>query len=259
MNIYIEASLLILLGMTLLWMVSVKLKNASIVDMFWGLGFVVFTFYLVLQQESFSAREILMAILVTIWGLRLSVYLTLRNYGKGEDFRYQKFREDYGPKRYWWVSFFQVFLLQTVVLVLVASPIAGVFIGADDVGLNLLDYAAVLLWMIGMIFEAGGDYQLSSFIRNRKSRDEVLNKGLWKYTRHPNYFGDAMVWWAYALFAIAAQQYYFVVGSVIMTIFLMRVSGVTLLEKTLTNDKPGYSEYVKATNAFFPWFPKKSV
>lgn len=259
MNLYLNASILIIVLVTLLWMYSVYIKNVSIVDIFWGFGFVIIATYLFFTADSLSLRQIILSSLVFIWGLRLTIHLFIRNVGKPEDFRYQKFRKDYGAHRYWWFSYFQVFLLQGVLMLMIASPLFGVYLTEENTPLNVFDFVAIALWIVGISFEAGGDYQLTKFRSQRKSKDEVLSSGFWKYTRHPNYFGDAAVWWSYALFAIAAQQYWFVLGSLLMTYLIIKISGVAMLERTLTTDKPAYKDYVERTNAFFPWFPKKQV
>ncbi|MBN1649697.1 MAG: DUF1295 domain-containing protein [Bacteroidales bacterium] len=256
-TLFLQASLIILLLVTLLWVVSVMIKNVSIVDLFWGLGYVVVnSFYFFLSGEM-TPRKILLFLLVNVWGLRLFIYLAFRNIGKGEDFRYQKFREDFGAERYWWFSYFQTFLLQGLLIMLVSLPLLGAHLGNQSTELNAFDYGAILVWIIGFVFEAGGDYQLSRFKKNPANKGKVLNTGFWKYTRHPNYFGDFAIWWAFALFSIAAGSYWHTVGSFIMTFLLLKVSGVALLEKTLKSDKPEYREYIQKTSAFFPWFPKK--
>ena len=243
--------------MTFLWLLSIFLKNVSIVDIFWGLGFIIVnTFYFCSLHEIYT-RHILVLILVSIWGLRLTIYLANRNIGKKEDFRYQEFRKRYGINRYWWVSFFQVFLLQGFLILIISLPLLGASFYTKSNDLMGLDYLAILIWVIGFIFESIGDFQLSKFKSNPNNKGKVLDKGLWKYTRHPNYFGDTFIWWAYAIFSVSAGSYWPIIGSVIMTILIIKVSGVSLLEKTLKNKKPGYEEYIRKTNSFFPWFPKK--
>lgn len=256
-TIFFEALLLILALMTTLWVVSVMIKNVSIVDLFWGLGFVIVNAYYFYASGEFFTRKILILILVSIWGLRLSIYLALRNIGKGEDFRYKEFRKNYGPKRYWWISFFQTFLLQGILMWLISLPLLGANFYTDTNELSVLDYFAIFVWIIGFIFEAGGDYQLASFKKNSANKGKVLNTGLWRYTRHPNYFGDSAIWWAYGLFCIASGSYWPVLGAVVMTLLIIKVSGVALLEKSLKTDKPEYNDYIQKTSAFFPWFPKK--
>lgn len=247
----------ILICVIILWLISIPLKNVSIVDIFWGLGFVIVNgLYFYLSDEGFL-RHILIFILVTIWGLRLSLYLANRNIGKGEDFRYQEFRKHYGEHRYWWFSFFQVFLLQGFLIVIVSLPLFGVNFYTRSNELIWLDYFAIMVWVIGFIFEALGDFQLAKFKRNPDNKGKVLDKGLWKYTRHPNYFGDTLIWWSYALFSMAAGAYWCILGSVLMTFLIVKVSGVALLEETLKDKKPEYQDYIKKTNSFFPWIPKK--
>lgn len=255
MTLFLQATLLIWVLVTLLWLWSVIIKNVSIVDIFWGIGFVVVNAFYVFSSGELNPRKILILVLVTVWGLRLAGYLAKRNIGKGEDFRYQEFRRKYGAERYWWFSYFQTFILQGVLMMIVSLPLLGISMGSGD--LNLLDYIAILTWLIGFTFEAGGDFQLSRFKRDPGNKGKVLNTGFWKYTRHPNYFGDTAVWWAFAVFSIAAGSYWQVIGTVVMTLLIIKVSGVALLEKTLNESKPQYREYIQKTSSFFPWFPKK--
>ncbi len=255
-QIYLIALGFILLMMTLLWIISITIKNVSIVDLFWGFGFVVAGVVYFLNTDGFESRKILLLTLVIIWGLRLSIYLAWRNLGKGEDFRYQKFRKDFGEHRYWWYSFFSVFLLQGVLMWLISVPLLGAQF-YPDTNLGILDYIGVILWIIGIVFEAGGDFQLARFKADPANKGKVLNTGLWHYTRHPNYFGDVAVWFGYGFICLSAGSYIPLLGTVLMTGLIIKVSGVALLEKTLKETKPGYKEYVKRTSAFIPWFPRK--
>ncbi len=256
MTLFLQAALIILFLVTLLWVWSVFIKNASIVDIFWGFGFVVVNTFYVFMSGELNARKILVLVLVSIWGFRLSIYLAIRNIGKGEDFRYQEFRKNYGAKRYWWFSFFQTFLLQGVLIMIVSLPLLGINSSANSGNLKALDYIGIAVWLIGFTFEAGGDFQLARFKKDIANKGKVLNTGFWKYTRHPNYFGDSAVWWAYAIFSIAAGSYWQIIGSIVMTLLIIKISGVALLEKTLNHTKPQYREYIQKTNSFFPWFPK---
>ncbi|MFN8206841.1 MAG: DUF1295 domain-containing protein [Bacteroidales bacterium] len=256
LQIYLLALAGIIAMMTLLWLISILIRNVSIVDLFWGLGFVVTGIIYFLNTAGFEPRKILLMSLVAIWGLRLSIYLAWRNAGKGEDFRYQKFRKDYGEHRYWWISFFQTFLLQGILMWLISAPLLGAQFYPDE-SLGILDYTGLLIWITGFVFEAGGDLQLSRFKADPSNRGKVLSTGFWNYTRHPNYFGDAAVWFGYALICLSAGSYIPLLGSVLMTALIIKVSGVALLEKTLKTTKPGYQEYVRKTSAFIPWFPKK--
>lgn len=255
--IFSQALLIIFILVTLIWLLSVGITNASIVDLFWGIGFVIVNAFYFISSSDFSVRKILLLCLVSLWGLRLFIYLSWRNIGKKEDFRYQEFRRKYGYKRYWWYSYFQVFLLQGALIMIVSLPLLGVQYQNGDPNLNILDFVGFIVFVIGFIFEAGGDYQLARFKKDPNNKGKVLNTGFWKYTRHPNYFGDSAVWWSFGIFSIAAGSYWTFIGSIFMTLLIIKVSGVAMLEKSLNKDKPQYHEYIKKTNSFFPWFPKK--
>lgn len=245
--------------MTLLWLISIIIKNVSIVDLFWGLGFVLTAGFYFLKTDGTGFRKIILMALVAIWGLRLSIYLAWRNLGKGEDFRYKQFRKNYGEKRYWWISFFQTFLLQGVLMWMISAPLLGAQFYANNKPFTLFDIIGIMFWIIGFSFEAGGDYQLARFRSDPLNKGKVFDKGFWRYTRHPNYFGDSSVWWGYGFICIAAGSYFPAIGSVIMTALIIKVSGVALLEKSLKEQKPQYKEYIEKTSAFLPWFPKKTA
>ncbi len=257
MNIYLQGLGIAMILMTLLWIVSVIIKNVSIVDLFWGTGFIILSVFYFIVSPGNEYRKILILILVSIWGLRLSIYLAWRNSGKGEDFRYREFRRKYGEKRYWWISFFQVFLLQGVLMWLISAPLLGAqFFGAER-GPGPIDLAGILFWITGIVFEAGGDYQLAAFKADPSNKGRVLDSGFWRYTRHPNYFGDSSVWWGFGIICLAAGGLLPVLGSVLMTVIIIKLSGVAMLEKTLNETKPEYHNYIKNTSAFFPWPPRK--
>jgi len=243
--------------MTSLWIVSVIIKNVSIVDLFWGFGFVLAGWYYFLHTDGYEPRKLILMTMVTVWGLRLSGYLTWRNAGRGEDFRYHQFRQNYGARRYWWVSFFQTFLLQGVLMWLISAPLLGAQTDAGTGRLGAGDYLGMTFWIIGFIFEAGGDFQLARFRADPSRKGKVLNTGFWRYTRHPNYFGDTAVWWGFGLISVAAGSWLPALGSLLMTALIIKVSGVALLEKSLVTDKPQYRDYIEKTSSFFPWFPKK--
>ena len=253
--IYFNA-LAILIGFaTLLWLVSLYLKNSSIVDPFWGLLFVVAIWFYFFETEigDLNRKHLLLA-LVTIWGVRLSTYLFWRNWGEEEDYRYQKFRKNWG-KHYWWGSLLQVFWLQAFLAWLISYPL---FIAqVSEVSLNWLDFVGVGVWLIGFIFEAGGDWQLTRFKSNPENKGKLLTTGLWKYTRHPNYFGDTACWWGYGLIALASGSYLQLFAPLLMTYLLLKISGVAMVERGLKKTKPGYEEYVRRTSAFLPWWPKE--
>jgi steroid 5-alpha reductase family enzyme len=186
----------------------------------------------------------------------LSLYLFVRNRGQGEDFRYREMRESWG-RAFPWVSLFTVFLLQAGILWVVALPVGRAVRADAPAGWSAWDVAGTAVFAVGLVFETVGDWQLRRFKSDPDNRGKVLDRGLWRYTRHPNYFGDAVVWWGLSLPALSAPgSWWVLIGPALMTFLLMRVSGVALLEKSLQDTKPGYREYVESTSAFFPWFPK---
>lgn len=250
-TLWLYAALIILASMTLLWLVSLALKDSSIVDIFWGTGFVITfwaTFALSGLPKTWSVY--VLGALVTLWGLRLSLYILRRNLGKGEDFRYAQWREEHGVN-WWWFSFFQVFLLQGFLMWIIAVPL----VAAQFSGAGRFEWIAIpgaVLWLVGFIFEAGGDWQLARFKADPANKGKLLTTGLWGLTRHPNYFGDAVQWWGFYLFALANGGWWTIFSPILMTFLLLRVSGVAMLEKSLKDTKPGYEEYVENTPAFFP-------
>jgi steroid 5-alpha reductase family enzyme len=256
-QIYGLTGLVLLFLMTALWLVSLLRHDASIVDPFWGVGFVLAVWIgFALTPGGAASREWLIVLLVTLWGMRLSLHIWLRNRGRGEDFRYRAWRTEHG-ERWWWRSYFQVFLLQGLLLWIISAPLLAAQLGGAHADLNGLDLVAVLVWGVGFYFETVGDRQLARFRADPANRGRVLKTGLWRFTRHPNYFGDAVQWWAYYLIALAAGGWVTIFSPVLMTFLLVRVSGVALLEKSLKDTKPGYQEYVDTTSAFIPWFPRK--
>lgn len=255
-EIYIQALVVIMFMMTGLWIASIFLKNVSIVDIFWGIGFVIAGWLYFYYTSGYDTRKIVLMVLVSIWGLRLSIYLAWRNIGKGEDFRYRQFRNKYGAG-YWWISYFQTFVLQGALMWLISAPILGAQFSAHNSSLNIFDILGILFWIIGILFEAGGDYQLKKFKSDPDNKGKVLDTGFWRYTRHPNYFGDASVWWGYGFLSIASGSYLPFIGSLLMTALIIKVSGVALLEKSLKNSKPQYQDYIRRTSSFIPWFPGK--
>ena len=253
-------NLLVVLGLlVLLWAYCVKIKDVSLIDMFWGTGFVVVVWvsYFVANfgSETVDQRLLLVCLLTTIWGARLSLYLFWRNHGKPEDYRYAAMREKHGA-RFWWVSLLTVFLLQGILLWFVSLPVQ-VVAGSEFASLGWLDGIGAAVWAIGFIFESVGDYQLARFRSDPANRGKVLETGLWRFTRHPNYFGDFCVWWGLYLIAIGGGGVWMIGSPLLMSFLLIKVSGVRLTEKSISNRRPAYESYKRRTNAFFPWLPKK--
>ncbi|MFN2395167.1 MAG: DUF1295 domain-containing protein [Bacteroidales bacterium] len=255
-KLWLEGFIVVLVFMSLIWLWSIRLKNAGIVDPFWGLGFVLVTIWYAYRISLTEVHQLVLLAMVVIWGTRLFLYLFIRNYGKEEDYRYRQFRQNYGEKRYWWFSFFQVFMLQGILLTFISFSILGGMV-MSQTGHPAWFILSIIFWIVGFVFEAGGDYQMTRFKADPENAGKVMDKGFWRYTRHPNYFGDTMVWWGYALMAIYNGYWWTMAGSILMTWLIIRISGVALLEKNLKNRRKGYEEYIKQTPAFFPWFPSK--
>ncbi|MGB1241011.1 MAG: DUF1295 domain-containing protein [Chitinophagales bacterium] len=243
--------------LTLLWIYSLVIKDASIIDIFWGPGFAILGwYYFSITSDTSNIRNLTLCSLVTIWAVRLGGYIFMRNHGNGEDFRYKQWRKD-GGKNYWWFPFLRVFLLQGLLLWIVGSVLLVAQLSGEST-LQSLDYIGIVLWAIGFLFEAVGDYQLTNFKKNPANKGKVMNQGLWHYTRHPNYFGNAVMWWGFFLFALSTEGgWMYVFSPILMTFLLVRVSGAALLESTLKKTKPKYKDYIEKTSAFVPWFPKK--
>ncbi len=239
------------------WALSVRRRDASIVDIAWGLSFVVIAGVGALVGDGSAARSWLLLVLVAVWGLRLSFYLARRNLPHGEDPRYQAMRRRHPDDFARW-SLYGIFLLQATLAWVVALPVTLAMADATPSGLSPVAAVGVALWAVGLYFEAVGDWQLARFKADPSNRGLVMDQGLWRYTRHPNYFGDFCVWWG--LFVISAETVtglFGVIGPVVMTVLLTRVSGKDLLEKTITRRRPAYADYIRRTNAFFPGRPRR--
>ena len=239
------------------WLVSLAVRDASIVDILWGPAFGAVALVAALVGDGSSDRRILLLGLVGIWGLRLGGYLAWRNLGHGEDYRYQAMRRHHGP-RFGLISLVVVFGLQGVLVWVVSLPVQLAATAAEPADLGPLAAVGVVLWLVGLVFEAGGDAQLARFKADPASAGQVLDRGLWRYTRHPNYFGDFCVWWG--IFLVAAETgpaRWGIVGPIVMSVLLLRVSGVAMLEKTIASRRPGYVDYVARTSTFFPRPPRR--
>lgn len=254
--VYLLAGVVILSLVTLLWLLSLYLGDASIIDIFWGTGYVILNgLYFFLTPQGMLERKILISLLVTLWGLRLSIFLLYRNWRLPEDYRYRNWRQQAGTS-WWWRSYFKVFLLQGVLIWILSLPFLIAQGSPVPDRLTVLDYAGLMVWGVGFAFETVGDLQLARFRARPENRGKLLTKGLWRYTRHPNYFGDAVQWWGFFLIAASAGGAWTLYSPLLMTTLLLRVSGVRMLERGLKESKPGYEAYQKSTSAFLPWFPR---
>ncbi len=254
-NLLVANSCAIATVVVLLWLVSLVRRDASIVDVFWGFGFVLVSWMTFVLSKPLCWRALILLLLVNVWGLRLSAYLAWRNWGKPEDYRYRAMRQRHGNK-FPLVSLLTVFGLQGLLMWVISWPIqVGI---AQTASWNLAATAGVFLWIVGFLFESIGDIQLARFKSHASNRGQVMNHGLWRYTRHPNYFGDFLVWWGFYLIAVQSNSWWWtLVGPLLMSFLLIRVSGVRLLESALRTRVAGYEDYVRCTSAFFPLPPKK--
>jgi steroid 5-alpha reductase family enzyme len=239
------------------WLISLVFHNVTIVDTLWGLGFVMVAWITFYSGDGYILRKGLMALLTTLWGLRLAGHLTWRNWGAGEDPRYGSWRKASG-KQFWIVSLFKVFILQAVFLWVISFALQVGQIAPGPDHLTGFDLLGLLVWLLGFFFEAVGDFQLARFKADPGTRGKVMNQGLWKYSRHPNYFGESLIWWGIFLIALATpNSWWTVISPLVITAVLLKMTGIPLTEKSISDRRPGYKDYIKQTNAFFPWFPRK--
>ncbi len=256
MNIYFYVYLFIFVYFSLFFFTAVIIKNNSIVDIGWGAGFVLSSYFALFLTGNFTMRSILTVLLVTIWGLRLSYHIFKRNHGKPEDFRYAKWREEWD---YFYLrSFFQIFVLQGILMFIIVSSIINI-INSPLNQLKVFDFIGLLIWLIGFYFESVGDKQLKEFIKKPASEKDghIMKEGLWKYTRHPNYFGEATMWWGIFIIGLSTSGgWRFIISPITITYLLLFVSGVPMLEKKYADDEE-FQCYAEKTNKFFPWFAKK--
>lgn len=259
----LAVDLAVLIGVTtLLWLVSLKLRDASIVDIFWGMGFVITAWLTRLQLENPSETSIILPIAATLWGLRLSLYLAKRNLapGHGEDKRYAAMRAQ-RPDTFARWSLFAIFWFQGVLCLIVALPLVVGQWAERPASLSSqhpLELIGFAIFLTGLTIQAIADQQLARFKRDPSSRGKVMDQGLWRYSRHPNYFGEALLWWGvYVIVLPIPDARWTVIGPLLITVLLLKVSGVALLEKTIVERRPQYADYIKRTSAFIPWPPRR--
>lgn len=237
------------------WLLSLPLRDASIVDIFWGLAGATAAWTVFIVSGAESNRSMILVGIVTLWGTRLALHIGVRNFGKNEDYRYQNFRRN-SPIPFWIYSLFQVFLLQGTIMWLLSFPVFVTIYADAPAGFGWLDFIGIAIFVIGFLFEAIGDWQLLRFKRNPANKGKVFDTGLWRYTRHPNYFGESLVWWGIYLIALAAGAWWTIFAPIMMTFILLKISGVSMLEKTIEERRPDYAEYKRRTSAFIPLPPK---
>ena len=246
--------LTLLCAMFVLWLVSLRLRDASIVDPFWGLAFAIIAAIGYGLGRGRPERRLLVLVLVTLWAVRLSGYLLLRR-GHGEDHRYAAMRQRHGA-RFWWWSGLMVFGLQACLALVVSLPLLAAATRGATRPLGLLDVAGAGLWLAGPLRGAIARPQPARFKRAPGSRGQVMDRGLWRYSRHPNYFGEFLLWWGLGLLGLGAGAAWALLGPALLTLLLLRVSGVTLLEATLRERRPAYVDYISRPSAFIPGRPR---
>ncbi|MGL4821265.1 MAG: DUF1295 domain-containing protein [Bacilli bacterium] len=255
MNAFLFGAVVVSVFFIIFFIIGQLLENNSIVDIGWGLGFVVLSGALLLRSGFEDTRLIVLTALIWLWGLRLAFYLFRRNVGKPEDYRYVNMRKRWGTTLPRVKAFFHVYVLQGVILYIISLSYMFVF-NTPTQSMGVLEYSAMGIWLVGYIFQVVGDSQLRAFKQNPSNKGRVMTTGLWKYTRHPNYFGEAVMWWAIFLFTVSSGGWYLFVSPLIITLFLRFVSGVPLLEKRYAGNAE-YDAYKRVTPVFVPWFPKE--
>ena len=254
LRLFISVLIIIVIYATCWFLVSLITKRNDVADIAWGPGYILLCIYLFLTKER-SVPLLVLYLLVTIWGLRLAIHIYLRNRGKTEDFRYKNWRESW-RKWFYLRSYLQVYILQGIFLIIIISPvlIAG---SSTTCSPGIYTWTGIIIWLIGFFFQAVGDYQLSRFTKTRKSKDEIMKSGLWKYSRHPNYFGEIVMWWGIFIITIPAEYGIFgIISPVTITWLLLFVSGIPMLEEKYSGN-PAFEDYKKKTSILFPLPPKK--
>lgn len=235
------------------WVISLVRNDVSIVDSLWSMMFLLMLALYMAVSDTSGPRAWLVLSMVAVWAIRLSAFIAMRNHGEPEDHRYQTIRKNNEPN-FRFKSLYIVFGLQAVLAGFIALPL--LFAASSAGPLGWLDLIGVTLWFAGMYFEVTGDQQLKNFRADPDNKGRVLNTGLWGITRHPNYFGEFTLWWGYYCLALAAGGWWTILSPLLMSVLLLKVSGVALLESTIQERRPGYAEYVNSTNAFFPGLPR---
>ncbi len=256
LDIYIKTIVALWLFFTGAFFVAQAKNNNGLQDVAWGMGFVVAALFSYLYSDLNSTNGLVITILVTIWGTRLSYYLFKRNWNAPEDKRYVAMRKKWGDKPRI-NAYFKVFMFQMLLLIIIVQPVLLANTTKSS-GLEIINYVGIAIWLVGFFFQVVGDYQLKDFIANKKTKENrLMTEGLWAYTRHPNYFGESAMWWGIFLISfIELKSLFGIIGPITITFLLLFVSGVPMLEKRYEG-RADYDEYKKRTSKFFPLPPKK--
>jgi len=239
----------------LLWLLSLRLKDASIADIFWGPGMAGVADITAWLGGAGGTRASAVLVLVNLWAVRLAAHIWARH--KGEDRRYAAMRQHFG-RNWWWLSLIQVFLLQAILIWFIPAPLVAALL-YSHMPMGWVDYLGIGLATAGLIFETLADSQLAAFRTDPASRNQIMDRGLWASSRHPNYFGECVMWWGCFVIGYAAShQTWLLLSPVLVTFLLLKVSGVSLMEETIASRRPGYADYRRRVSAFVPWPPKKA-
>jgi steroid 5-alpha reductase family enzyme len=254
MQLFIQCSIILLVYVTIWFFIALIKKRNDMADIAWGIGYILICLYLFINTNQWPVL-ILLYCLVLAWGLRLSLHIYKRNKNKKEDFRYQAWRQEWG-KHFLLRSYLQVFILQGFIALIILSPVIHAAV-ATPIDCNGFTWVGLCIWVVGFYFQAVGDYQLSVFIKQRKNKDEIIQTGLWKYSRHPNYFGEILMWWGIFIITIPIENsLYFIISPVCITLLLIFVSGIPLLEIKY-KDNIAFEDYKRRTSMLIPWVPRK--
>ena len=254
MSYFVTLGIILFLYMNFWFVVSLLTKRNDVADVAWGLGFVLLAWASFFIGETNGIIGIIVTLLVTVWGLRLAWHVHSRNKGKAEDYRYLAWRKEWG-KWFYPRSYAQVYMLQGALLFLIVLPVLVINknFGGD---LNILVMLGIAVWIVGFFFEVVGDWQLARFIKNEANKGKLMTRGLWRYTRHPNYFGEVTLWWGIWLVALSVPYGWLtIIGPLTITVLILKVSGIPMLEKKMA-EHPDFAEYKKKTSVFIPWFRK---
>jgi steroid 5-alpha reductase family enzyme len=246
------SAIIIISSMIMVYFFAQWKRDNSIVDVFWGIGFCFIAICMFILKGESTPRQWIVLVMVLLWGIRLAVYISRRNNGKGEDFRYANWRKEWGNTQ-WWRSFFQVFLLQGVIMWLVSIPVVLVLSQANS-PLMVIDFIGILVWVTGYFFEVVSDRQLARFKMDPGNKGRIIQSGLWQYSRHPNYFGEITMWWGIFLVTLQVNGWYWaIISPVLITWLIVRVSGIPMLEKKYS-DNPEFRAYAEKVPALIPRF-----
>jgi steroid 5-alpha reductase family enzyme len=248
--IYVNGLTVILLMAITTWLLSAWKRDVSIVDSLWSLMLLAAGITYIATADTFNTRSELILVLLIIWALRLSIYVTWRNWGEAEDHRYQEIREKYSP-HFALKSLGIIFIFQALIAWIISLPLWSA-LTSTQTSLHVIDLIAIALWLTGMTFETVADWQLARFKANPNNNGRVMNHGLWRYSRHPNYFGEALIWWSFYLFAVSAGAWWTLPAPLLMNWLLLKFSGVVMTEQSILKRRPAYKQYIEITNAFIP-------